>query len=397
MKKLVFSLVAAAWAFSVACAFAGSNIGQSPKYMPPETQARAVVKWVRPICVETNRYIGWPSVCRLKNGDILAVFSGQRNAHICPYGKVEMVRSADGGETWSAPQVIADGPIDDRDAGIVQLPDGEIFVTYFTSVAYRDPSLLNRHPDYRQFDEKLTDDVRRQSLGNFAVRSRDNGKTWTKPEKLSMNGQTPHGPILLKDGSLFQIGRTFAKSEIGAPPKGRTLISAERSTDGGRTWQMLCPSIPDTDGENQKPRMFHEPHAVELADGTIVGLVRYHGPGYFMRQTVSRDGGRTWTPMAKTEMSGLPPHLIRLDDGKLVNVYGRRQKERGFGEFAAISDDGGATWDVANEICLAPSHCGDLGYPASCVLADGDILTVFYQQARPGMKPCLMATRWRVK
>ena len=100
MKKVVFPLVAAAWAFSVACAFAGSNIGQSPKYMPPETQARAVVKWVRPICVETNRYIGWPSVCRLKNGDILAVFSGQRNAHICPYGKVEMVRSADGGETW---------------------------------------------------------------------------------------------------------------------------------------------------------------------------------------------------------------------------------------------------------------------------------------------------------
>jgi len=101
--------------------------------------------------------------------------------------------------------------------------------------------------------------------------------------------------------------------------------------------------------------------------------------------------------MTKTEMSGLPPHLIRLDDGKLVNVYGRRQKERGFGEFATISDDGGATWDVANEICLAPSHCGDLGYPASCVLADGDILTVFYQQSRPGLKPCLMATRWRVK
>ena len=74
MKKIISSLVAATGAFSVASVFAGSNIGQSPKYMPSASQARAVVKWVRPICVETNRYIGWPSVCRLKNGDVLAVF-----------------------------------------------------------------------------------------------------------------------------------------------------------------------------------------------------------------------------------------------------------------------------------------------------------------------------------
>ena len=46
---------------------------------------------------------------------------------------------------------------------------------------------------------------------------------------------------------------------------------------------------------------------------------------------------------------------------------------------------------------LAPSHCGDLGYPASCILANGDILTVFYQQPTLGTKPCLMATRWKAK
>jgi hypothetical protein len=96
-------------------------------------------------------------------------------------------------------------------------------------------------------------------------------------------------------------------------------------------------------------------------------------------------------------MLGLPPHLIRLADGKLVTVYGRRFNDPGFGEFACISDDGGKTWDIANEISLAPSHCYDLGYPASCVLANGDILTVFYQQPGLGQLPCLMATRWRVK
>ena len=389
-KRICFSCLFASLLLSSA---AHDTLG----YEPPKLQTRAEIRWVRPICVETNRYIGWPSVCRLKNGDIIAVFSGDRDWHICPYGKVQMIRSTDGGETWSAPMTIANGPIDDRDAGIVQLPDGEILVTYFTSVAYRRPKILARHPEYKAFDERLTDDVRQQSLGNFAVRSRDDGKTWTKPEKLAMKGQTPHGPILLKDGSLFQIGRSFTKSGIGTTEEGITLISAERSTDGGRTWQMLCSSIPDMNGENAMPHMFHEPHVVELADGTIVGVVRYHGPDNCMRQTISKDGGKTWTPMMKTTMVGLPPHLIRLADGKLVCVYGRRLAKPGFGEFAVISDDGGATWDTANEICLAPSHNGDLGYPASCILANGDILTVYYQQPKPGRKPCLMATRWRVR
>ena len=374
-------------------------------YQPPKEQARAEIKWVKPICVEKDRYIGWPSVCRLANGDVMAVFSGDRDQHICPWGKVQMIRSTDDGETWSVPVTIANGPIDDRDAGIVQLPDGEIFVTYFTSIAYRDPKILARHPEYRRHDEKIDDDVRAKTLGNWAVRSRDNGQTWSKPEKLALKGQTPHGPILLKDGSLFQIGRSFHKARLGTNEEGRTLVSAERSTDGGRTWQMLCPDIPDMNGENSIPHMFHEPHAVELADGTIVGMVRYHGDdggnglakrgnGY-MRQTVSKDGGKTWTPMAKTSMLGLPPHLIRLADGKVVCVYGRRLANPGFGEFAMISDDSGATWDFSREISLAPSHSGDLGYPASCILANGDILTVYYQQPALGAKPCLMATRWR--
>ena len=371
--------------------------GSAPGYLPPLTQARAEIKWVRPICVETNRYIGWPSVCRLKSGDIIAVFSGDRDAHICPWGKLQMVRSTDDGETWSAPKTIANGPLDDRDGGIVQLPDGEILVTYFTSVAYRAPNILAKHPDWRRHDGKISEEIRNAALGYFGLRSRDDGKTWSKPERLKVKGHTPHGPMLLKDGSLLQIGRSFTKAILGTSEKGRTIISAERSTDGGRTWKIMCESIPDTNGENSKPHMFHEPYAVELADGTLVGLVRYHGPDNCMRQTVSYDGGKTWTPMVKTTMVGLPPHIIRLPDGKLVNVYGRRVKKPDFGEFAAISDDNGITWDTANEIALAPCHNSDIGYPSSCILANGDLLTVYYQSPEPGRMPCLMATRWRVK
>ena len=50
--------------------------GAAVTYQPPKEQARAEIKWVKEICVEKDRYIGWPTVCRLANGDLLTGFSG---------------------------------------------------------------------------------------------------------------------------------------------------------------------------------------------------------------------------------------------------------------------------------------------------------------------------------
>ena len=55
------------------------------------------------ICKQPGRYIGWPTVARTAAGELLVVFSGDRQAHVCPFGKTQLVRSADGGRTWSAP------------------------------------------------------------------------------------------------------------------------------------------------------------------------------------------------------------------------------------------------------------------------------------------------------
>ena len=53
------------------------------------------------ICRQPGRYIGWPTIARTAQGELLVVFSGDREAHVCPFGKTQLVRSRDGGKTWS--------------------------------------------------------------------------------------------------------------------------------------------------------------------------------------------------------------------------------------------------------------------------------------------------------
>ena len=44
-------------------------------------------------------YHGWPTLCKLPGGDLLAVASGGRESHLCPFGRIYCYRSADGGLT----------------------------------------------------------------------------------------------------------------------------------------------------------------------------------------------------------------------------------------------------------------------------------------------------------
>ncbi|MDD2456546.1 MAG: sialidase family protein [Kiritimatiellae bacterium] len=375
----------------------------------PVQQKRAEILWTRAICKQPGRYIGWATACLRKNGELLAVFSGDRDEHVCPFGKVQMISSKDFGETWSKERNICNTQLDDRDAGIVELPNGDLVVAWFTSVAYmssiRDRGKLK--PGSPQFywwlhDEKLPPAVKEEWLGYYTARSTDGGKTWEDPVRTY--GSANHGPIVLKDGRLLMVGRCRIGDGTSAVWKEKKHeLPVEESRDNGRSWQVIAkiePTPPDEIGQ------FHEPHLVETDDGRLVAQFRFHAkpaPGQKrrdeseckLRQAESSDGGKTWTRMAPTEIQGYPPHLLKLRDGKLLTVYGRRRPA--FGEYACLSDDHGRTWDVANEIKLAGHFNGDLGYPASVQLPDGAILTVYYQAEQQGEKTCLMATKWRVK
>ncbi|MBR0057065.1 MAG: exo-alpha-sialidase [Kiritimatiellae bacterium] len=366
----------------------------------PRRQARAEILWTKPLCREPGRYIGWPTVGLAPNGDLLAVFSGDRDAHICPWGKVQIVRSADGGETWSEPETICNSPIDDRDAGILLLDDGTLLLSWFTSVAYRarirdrdrlDPA--SRQYQWSLHDAKIPTALVKEQLGAFTRRSIDGGRTWEPPVRTPCSA--PHGPIQLRDGRLLYVGKSGDADQADLGPGVGKVVAESR--DGGRSWRVIG-EVPFPEGETVL-RMYHEPHAVEADDGRIVAQIRHEcpwmpdGPRESV-QTESADGGRTWTMPRPVGIGGFPPHLLRLSDGTLLSTYAKRTGE--LGEYACLSDDGGRTWDIANEIKLAGHWSDDIGYPSSVQLPGGNILTAYYQSEREGEPPCLMSTLWRI-
>ncbi|MBN1290552.1 MAG: exo-alpha-sialidase [Candidatus Latescibacteria bacterium] len=342
------------------------------------------------LCKQENRYIGWPTITRTRTGELFAVFSGDRDEHVCPWGKTQMIRSSDNGVTWSEPVTVNNTPLDDRDAGIIETIEGTLLVTWFTSLAFTEPRYREHYPadvvkSWQRHMEKLNPEIRAKWLGCWVRRSTDGGKTWEEPVEMGIN--SPHGPVQLKDGRILYVGKTLWTEN-------KTLGVAE-SRDDGRTWQRIG-TIPVRNGESIDH--YHELHAVELEDGKIVAHIRYNPPerdNNIMRQSESTDGGKTWTVPHPTGIWGYPPHLIRLTDGRLLVTYGHRREP--YGERACLSCDGGKTWDIDNPIGIQGAINGDLGYPASAELGDGSIFTVYYQIDRQGEKTCLMGTRWRVK
>lgn len=49
------------------------------------------------------------------------------------FGMLMMVTSRDEGESWSAPQILIDSTVDDRDGGFLCLGGGRVMVTSFSA------------------------------------------------------------------------------------------------------------------------------------------------------------------------------------------------------------------------------------------------------------------------
>jgi hypothetical protein len=353
---------------------------------------KAEVSERRVISQNPGRYHGWPTLAARVSGQLLLVCSGGRESHVCPFGRVELMRSDDSGLSWSYPRVVMDGGIDDRDAGVLETSSGAMLVTSFTSNAY-EPMLAAAEAKPGSWDEKrlerwqathnrLSRPARKASLGVWMIRSTNGGITWSGRYRSILN--SPHGPIELSDGRIFYAGKQLWKGD---------KVGFAQSVDDGQTWKYLT-DLPVRDGDDKAS--YHELNAIECESGRIVVHIRNHNKknnGETL-QSHSTDGGKTWSTPRSIGVWGLPSHLHRLGDGRLLMSYGHRRKP--LGNQARVSSDEGKTWSEAMVIS-GDGPSGDLGYPSTVEFADGSLLSVWYERLASSPYAVLRQADWMIK
>jgi photosystem II stability/assembly factor-like uncharacterized protein len=279
-------------------------------------------------------------------------------------GRAELIRSTDGGKTWSRPDLLIDTPWDDRAPNFCQLKDGTILCSLFT---YPGPSAAD-----------LARDPARTTLTGI-IRSFDGGRTWEQnPKRLPVpfTFDATDGPIIaLRDGSalICVYGRA-----LGAK---HDMVAFCRTTDRGATWELL--STLATDHE------MSETAVAQLPDGRLIIVSRPEGDVAW-----SSDGGRSWTRPVPLGVRLFEPRLITLRDGTLLCLHG----SRGAGGLrATFSTDGGRTWlcpDRKWGFAVDPSV---YGYSQAVELADGTVWAAYIHTGGHSTKDARSEALWSIR
>ncbi len=339
---------------------------------------------------DADVYAAWPALVRAANGDLLVAFTATEK-HISPDGKIVMIRSLDEARTWCEPVLVYNSVIDDRESGLTVLEDGSVLAhiwsTHWTRALYEsafgdrsDGEEATRWIKHVESPAYLGAD---HLHGGWLLVSSDHGHNWSEARR---GPDSIHGGLELEDGSLLVASYRRQKNHVGVY-KAPTLDS-----DWALVSTVHSPS-PDS-------IRFGEPHVVQLKSGRILMMIRPTAIPYDDKDprlnlwlSWSDDEGETWSAPEETPLWGFPPHILQLQDGRVLVTYGHRRAP--FGQRAAISRDG-ITWQNTDIITLrddASNH--DLGYPASLEIAPDTVLTVYYQRQKEG-KVDILGTLWVV-
>jgi hypothetical protein len=189
------------------------------------------------------------------------------------------------------------------------------------------------------------------------------------------------------NGKLIAAGYSGTDS----PSPGKCVSLFLESANEGCTWKYLSHIADDN--------VFSlcEPAVLPCSDGRLIAMLRAEWEsvpkeqwpqeierdrsktyGYFMYQSESDDGGRTWSKPVQTPFWGHPASLVQLKSGNVLMVWGVRRKP--YSIMAVLSRDGGKTWDTATVRTLHVFDPGayDLGYPVAAQLQDGSIMCAYY-------------------
>jgi hypothetical protein len=325
---------------------------------------------------------GKPSMVVMPNGEIvLSYIKGYNVAKNPPKGeRMEVIRSSDGGKTWSEPVRATHSPDNDREGYLILLRDGSLLLGYMKVMAHVDPA----HP----------------WQGPYLCRSEDGGRTWSESWQVDISRFCPNGPygaadrghIVLPDGRLLFFVGTY---EQPRRPKNYVLISE----DGGRTFPEYY-QVSEIAGDSSFTRH---------PSGKLIGALRINGDDYpepnarpdlagkgeavhFLGLVVSEDEGKSWSkPEPLTEYNEIPGQIITLQDGRLLLTFGVRHHPLSIQALA--SDASGLQWNQAQRMML--SWTGErfrldnghirhaIGHPYTIQLNDGTLFTAYYRLADP--------------
>lgn len=294
------------------------------------------------------------SPCQLSAKELLCVF--QRGTGLyAPDNMLGVLRSLDGGVTWTDEGFLYDGSGDARPCSY----HGGMLTRM------RDGVLVNMtiRVDRSRPGQKMFSDVG-GIIENEPVffLSTDGGHTWDGPRLFPLPDDliaTPACSIVeLEDGAwLATFDRWFGYDE---PKAYKPLMLAFRSPDGGGSWDE---PVVMADGEPEGKGYWHG-KTIQLADGRLYTLYWTadmtdpdKGPQGIALHCATADGrGREWTRPKPTNLVGQTNWPAQLPDGRLAAIFTRRDEGMTRGQkpgfFAVLSEDEGRTWDMGHAVQL---------------------------------------------
>lgn len=331
-----------------------------------------------------HAYFAWPTVAKLHNGRICVGASGYRVEHICPFGKGVLAFSDDNGETYSKPVPVFDTVLDDRDVGLCVFGESGLIATTFNNPLEFQRENMPQTQECFDCINAITPEEEAEALGISFRISNDCGETFGRIYKSPVS--SPHGPIVLNDGTVLWVGRRLGiHNHIEAH-----VINTE-------TGEMtLRGEMGIYKYEEFKDIFFYEPNALQLPDGRIICHLRAENEDeslFTLYQTVSDDNGVTWSKPVQIvrDDSGAPAHIFRHSSGVLISTFSHRSKP--YGIWAVFSEDNGETW--SDEFVIAEGKdTDDLGYPSTIQLDNGELITVFYTRENDYVPAVIMQQKW---
>lgn len=162
---------------------------------------------------------------------------------------------------------------------------------------------------------KETHDAPGAELPTYTVRSEDNGKTWSQPQKLHSEWT---GAI--RDIIETQDGQVVFSTMMLMHNPGHHSVLTYSSPDEGKTWKRS--NIIDLGGVGDHDGVT-ESTLEQLKDGSLKMFMRTNWG--FLWETTSSDNGITWKDIRSTKMdaSSSPAMFKRLKSGRLIMIWNR--------------------------------------------------------------------------